>query len=322
VATLVPGEADNLILVLSKIKVERLLPRGRKVIATNTFETLPDVFKKMIDANVLSLPVLNQKEKYYGVIEMDDLVEYVTTIFSDLTTTRFIDLEKMLDSEKKFTQGTVRDVMKRPLTRKNPFKPIDKGYSLFTAWEILAHGGVHRVPVLDETEQICDIVTQSMLVDFLWQNIEKIGTLADMQVKDMKAEQWEVLSSVLATSKAILAFHEMVRGEKAGLAVLDEDGKLVDNISARDLRGIHYDSKVFWRLWSSVVDYKAIVRKEFPDKTPSELVYALPDDSFYSVVEKMAKMHIHRIYVVDSKQNMKPTRVITQTDILREVLFK
>jgi len=322
VATFVPGEADNLILTLSKIKVERLLPRGRQVITSNTFETLPDVFKKMIDTNVLSLPVLNQKEKYYGVIEMMDLVEYVTTVFSDLTTTKFIDLEKMLSSEKKFTHGTVRDVMKSPISKISPFKPIDKGYSLFTAWEILAHGAVHRIPVIDEEEKICDIITQSMLIDFLWQNIEKIGSLADMQVKDLKLPPLEVLSSVHTTTKALFAFREMVRTNKSCLAVLDENGHLVNNISVRDLRGIHYDAKVFWRLWSSVADFKTLVRQEFPDKTPSELVYALPNDSLYSVVEKMAKQHIHGIYVVESKENRKPIRVITQTDILREILFK
>jgi len=322
VATLVPGEADNLILVLSKIKVERLLPRGRQVITTNTFETLPDVFKKMIDINVLSLPVLNQKEKYYGVIEMFDLVEYVTTVFSDLSTTKFIDLEKLLISEKKFTHGTVRDVMKSPRTKQNPFKPIDKGYSLFTAWEILAHGGVHRIPILDENDKICDIITQSMLIDFLWQNIEKIGNIADLQVKDMKSQPLEPLSSVQTSTKALFAFREMVRTNKSGLAVLDENGHLVNNFSIRDLRGIHYDAKVFWRLWSSVTDYKALVRQEFPDKTPAELIYALPNDSLYSVVEKMAKQHIHRIYVVESKENCKPIRVITQTDILREIILK
>jgi len=322
VATLVPGEADQLILILSKIKVERLLPRTRQVITTSTGETLPEAFKKMIDSNVLSLPVLNQTGKYYGVLEMFDLVQHITTLFSDMAATRYVDLEKMLASEKKFINATVRDVMKRPLTKRNPFKPIGKGYTLYTAWETLALGGVHRIPVLNDTGEICDIITQSMLVDFLWQNIEKIGNLADEQVKNIKTQEWEILASVKHSTRAFAAFRDMVKMEKGGLAVLDDSGKLIDNISARDLRGIHTDAKVFWRLWSSVAEYKDMVRKDFPDKTPSTLVYALPTDTLYSVIEKMAKMHIHRIYVVDSNESLIPTRVITQTDILREILSK
>jgi len=322
VATLVHGDTDDLILILSKIKVERLLPRGRKVITTTTSELIPEVFKKMVDTNVLSLPVLNLKEKYFGVVEMFDLVEYVTTLFADLATTKFIDLEKMLVSERSFVDATVRDVMKRPISKRNPFKPIEKGFSLFTAWEILSLSTTHRVPILDEKGDICDLITQSMLIDFLWQNIEKIGALADHQVKDLKSKASETLGVVKASTRAITAFMDMVGNDNGGLAIVDDNGRLIENLSVRDLRGIHPNATVFWRLWSAVLEYKSKVRQDYPDKTPTELIYALPNDSFYSVVEKMAKMHVHRIYVVDSKESMKPTRVITQTDILREVIYK
>jgi len=269
----------------------------------------------------LSIPVLNQKQKYYGVLEMFDLVEFVTSLFDNIHSLKFLDLEKLLSSEKNFLHATVRDVVKSPLSKQNPFKPIGKGYSLFTAWETLALSGIHRIPVVSETDEICDIITQSMLIDFLWQNIEKIGELSDLSVNDFKSPESEIFSSVKASSRALTAFREMVKTGKSGLAVTDDDGKLIDNISVRDLRGIHTDPTVFYRLWSNVADYKAVLKAEFPDKTPSQLVYATPTDTFYSVVEKMATLHIHRIYVVD-KQSLVPIRVITQTDILREVLSR
>uniref|UniRef100_A0A6B2LDC7 CBS domain-containing protein n=1 Tax=Arcella intermedia TaxID=1963864 RepID=A0A6B2LDC7_9EUKA len=275
----------------------------------------------MVDHNVLSLPVLNQKGKYYGIIEMFDLVEYVTALFSDLGAMKLIDLEKLLNSEKTFVSATVRDVLKRPLSSRNPFRPINRGFSLFTAWEILGLGGVNRIPITNENGEICDIITQSMLVDFLWQNIEKIGAVAETKISDFKGAESEEVSSIPPTTKAINAFREMVRTEKAGLAVVDENGKLLDNMSVRDLRGIHTDAQVFWRLWSPVNEYKEMARKEFPDKTPAALVFVLPTDSLFTVVEKMAKLHIHRIYVVDSAESLTPLRVITQTDLLKEVLL-
>lgn len=66
-----------------------------------------------------------------------------------------------------------------------------------------------------------------------------------------------------------------------GLGVTDEAGKLVDEISARDLRGtgfeigldlktltltgMGFDAESFWRLYSSIKLYKAALREKFPD---------------------------------------------------------
>jgi len=105
----------------------------------------------------------------------------------------------------------------------------------------------------------------------------------------------------------------------SGLAVVDSDGKLVGNISLRDLKGIHPDAKIFWRLWNTVKIFKekAITDYPPPNAIPSS-VFVTPADSLMKVVEKMALHHIHRVYVVD--ENQKPERVISQTDVLREVV--
>jgi len=252
---------------------------------------------------------------------MFDLVEYVITLFGDLGTLKFIDLEKLLNSEKTFLSATVRDVLKRPLSSRNPFHPITKGYSLFTAWEILALGSIHRIPIINENGDICDLITQSMLIDFLWQNIEKIGKVQDLKISEFKAGESEQLETISPNTKTIQAFKEMVKTNKTGLAIVDDKGKLIDNLSIRDLRGIHTDAKVFWRLWSSVSEFKAMVKKEFPSKTPPSLVYVVPSDTLFTAVEKMAKLHVHRIYVVDDEETLKPIRVVTQTDLLREIIL-
>lgn len=321
VASLVKSESDDLVLVLTKIKVERLLPRGRQVIVSDTSEKLPAVFKRMVASNVLSLPVLNLKKKYYGMIDLSMLVEYITDLFSDFKSFKLIDLEKALNTEKKFLEASVRDVLRRPYHRGELFKPIHAGYSLYAAWETLAIGGLTRIPVIDDEGNIIDIITQSMLIDFLWQNIEKIGSLANIQIDDFKIAPSEALGTLRHDAKAIDAFKEMVAENRGGVAIV-KSGKLVDNLSVRDLRGIHTDAAVFYRLWSHCIDYKDTIRKESPEKTPADLIFATQKDTLFSVVEKMATMHIHRIYVVDAASSLKPVRVITQTDILREILGK
>jgi len=303
-----------------KTKVERLLPRGRSVITTDTAEDLQSVFKKLVGANILSMPVLNQKKKYYGMVEMFDLVEYITALFADLSTTKLIDLEKMLVSERKFINATVKDVIRSPFPKYKSHKTLERGFSLHTAWEILALTGSNRVVVLGDSEEVVDIITPSMMVDFLWQNIEKIGDVAKRLVKDLIVEPTEALATIRESTKAIVAFREMVRMDKSGLGVINEAGQLIDNISARDLKGIHADANVFWRLWSTVSEFKKKERMEYDKKVPHELIYVKPEESLYTVIEKMATLHIHRVYVIDRDQT--PIRVITQTDILREILAK
>jgi len=46
----------------------------------------------------------------------------------------------------------------------------------------------------------------------------------------------------------------------------------------------------------------------------------LPTDTLYTVIELMAVKHVHHIFVVDSYEKMKPVRVISQADVMREVL--
>jgi len=319
VANVDKRETDQFILALSQIKVERLQPKTRKIVTCERGDTLPVVFKKLVDNNVLAVPVLNQKGDYYGMVETFDIVRFVTEMFQDITNTAMIDLERLFQSDAKFNNAVVTDIMQWPLNKTNPFRPVNKGFSLYSAWEVLALSNARRVPVIDQEGHVADVVTQSMLIDFLWQNIEKIGNLAEKKISDLQSSHAPPVI-VDGSSKAIIAFREMVRREIDHVAIVDSAGKLIDNLSLRDLRGIRPDVKVFYRLWSSVVEYKSKVREEYPEKTPVGVLHVLPTDNLYTVIELMAVKHVHHIFVVDSYEKMKPVRVISQADVMREVL--
>jgi len=322
VATVENRETDQFILCLSQIKVERLQPKTRKIITCERGDTLPDLFKKLVDNNVLAVPVLNQKQDYYGMVEIFDIVRFVTEMFTDVTNTSMLDLERLFSSDVKFSNAIVADIMQWPLRKVNPFHPVPKGYSLFSACEILSLSNARRVPVIDSDGQVADVVTQSMLIDFLWQNIEKIGTLADKKVQDIQLLHNHVVTQVDSSTKAIVAFREMVNRQVDHVAIVDAEGKLIDNLSLRDLRGIRPDVKVFYRLWSSALEYKTKLRAEYAEKTPPGVLHVLPTDTLYSVVEMMAVKHVHHIFVIDNAERMIPIRVITQADILREKIGK
>jgi CBS domain-containing protein len=322
VATTETKETDKFMLAATQIRVERLQPKTRKIFTCERSDTLPSVFQKLVESNVLSLPVLTQKGEYHGIVEIFDIVRFVTEIFADISNTAMIDIEKLFASDTKFSKATVADVMQWPLKKNNPFHPVAMGYSLFSALEVLALSDAKRVPIIDANSQVVDVVTQSMMVDFLWQNIEMINKLADKKVEDIQPMRNRVVTQVDEHSKAIVAFREMVNRQEDYVAVVDKHGNLVDNLSLRDLRGIRPDVKVFYRLWNSVAEFKSKVREEFPDKTPGGVITVLPSDTLYQVVEIMAVKHVHHVFVVESASSRKPVRVISQTDVLREILAK
>jgi len=253
---------------------------------------------------------------------MADIVRFVTGMFDEVTNASMVDLEKLFVSDSKFSNALVSEVMQWPLQKTNPFHPISKGFSLFSAWEALALSGSKRVPVVDANAQVFDIVTQSMVIDFLWQNIEMIGKVADRKVNEIQPLRHKIMTQVEDTSKAIIAFREMVNRQVDHVAVVNKHGQLVDNLSSRDLRGIRPEVKIFYRLWSFISDFKSKVREEYPEKTPSGLIFVLPTDTLYQVVEIMAVRHVHHVFVVEDAVGLKPIRTITQDDILREVLGK
>lgn len=147
-----------------------------------------------------------------------------------------VDLERLFASDTKFSNALVSEVMQWPLKKNNPFHPITKGYSLFSAVEILALSEAKRVPVIDANSQVADVVTQSMMIDFLWQNIEMIGKLAEKKIQDIQILRNHVVTQVDESSKAIVAFREMVNRQEDHVAVVNKSGQLVDNLSLRDLR--------------------------------------------------------------------------------------
>jgi len=315
-------ETDSLVLCLTQIKVERLQPRNRAIIACERSDSLPRVFQKMVENTVLSLPVLTKPGKYCGLVDMLDIVRFVTELFQDFTNASMVTLETMFTTDARFSNAIVAEILKSPRQKPASFHTVPKGYSLFSAWEILALSGAHRVPVVDPFGQVVDLITQSMLIDFLWQNVEKIGRLAEKQIKDMTTPRSNVVLQCQYSSRAIVGFREMVQKGIGYLAIVDDNGRLIDNLSLRDLRGIRPDVKVFYRLWSSVAEFKEKVREEFAAQTPLSLLYAVESHTLYQVLEMMAVEHVHQVFVVDNTFSMKPIYAITQTDVLREVLGK
>ena len=130
--------------------------------------------------------------------------------------------------------------------------------------------------------------------------------------------------SVKEDDVAIAAFELMVSANVQGVAVVDSEGRLVGNLSVRDLKVLGPDVSLFWRLQQSV---KSFLRKVHEDNARRDsgrrhrhAVYVLPPATLKDIIATLDKYGIHRVYLVNNHAERKPVGVISLRDVLLECI--
>jgi CBS domain-containing protein len=297
-------------------------------------EPISRVMKKLVTENFLSAPVLDESGLYCGVVDMLDLVKYITGLFAGETSSAWTDY---FAKQTLFKEAIVADVIKSKMASKR-FDPTDvyhtleEGYSLLHAFEVLARTGCHRVPVIN-SGKIVGIYSNSMAISHIKQNLSILGEIGSMKVADM-CQSYDV-KTIVESKSAIDAFNLMVETGVSGLAVTDNQGILVDTISIRDLRGLGCEGDQFASLFSNTVtDFKVLSRKVHPTQAssthysnrrlPKSALYATPTQTFRDVISMLNDGNIHRVFVCSDSSDAagapRAIGVISQTDVIKTVL--
>jgi len=282
-----------------------------------------DVWKGLVAHNFLSVPVLQKtKSKYYGFVDMYDIVKFVVDFFGE--TDKLRDSEdwiKLVETSEEFNKKTVNDIMKYPLSKRNPFFPIHSGYSLLNAVEALAkEKGLHRIPIIDADRKLITVITQSQIIEILYKNLDIIGEKRNKPVGQTD-KYLEDVFTIHEEATALDAFKMMVDKNVSGLAVIDKDGKLTANISTKDLKAMSTDARLFWRLYQTVHNFLLKIRKENNEMggdRPRTIVTTKAQETLETVIKKLYEHKIHRIYIVDDHK--KPVGVISLKDVLAELI--
>eukprot|EP00854_Cymbomonas_tetramitiformis_P024930 gene24930-30397_t len=97
---------------------------------------------------------------------------------------------------------------------------------------------VHRSVVFDDQGAVVNILSQSDVLRYVYLNKDSLRTLISQTLRQLNVPTPSV-SKLPSTTPALKAFHYMYSIGVSALAVIDEiDGRLVDNLSASDLRGL------------------------------------------------------------------------------------
>lgn len=100
------------------------------------------------------------------------------------------------------------------------------------------------------------------------------------------------------------------------MAVVDDDGKLVGNVSSRDLRMIRDDAEFISRLYIPLPAFLIKMQKQF--STPETVIALSASDTVEAAVDLVNTHHIHRIYLVN--EDGTPLRVVSLTDLLELII--
>lgn len=300
-------------------------------------EKISNVFKKLTTEGFLSAPVMRDGN-YFGYIDLFDLVTFAADLFEGETSESWTDFFEKRDDWRSATVGqiiqTTKWMARTPAI--DPFQPCLYDSSMLYVFEHMARSGTHRVALLDRKDQLLGIMTESMCISFLRQNMFRLGELKNLKIEKILPDLPKDIVVVKEADTAMQAFKLMAEHHLTGLPIVDDDGVLTGAISTRDLRGVGATGEQFSQLFQSVQAYKRQIRKDFPRQAPrthysSKLVpvaglYVTPQSTIADVIGCMNDGNIHRVFVCDlASANMGKPRVIsviTQRDLIMQLLVE
>jgi len=273
-------------------------------------------FKTLVDTNVLSAPVYDEKtQKYTGFLDIRDLVSFVVFVDDDQKSDVPQNLHELIMHGCKLFKMELEGVTVTYLSRRNSFHPVSTKGSLLEVCEELSKG-LHRVPVVDEHGNVVNIISQSSIISFLNHHHEVLG-IAKHSIAELNLGTRPVVS-VKQDTPALETFRLMDKKKISGVAVVDHAGKFVGNTSASDL-------KLFMKTLSLEILNKPImevlktIRQESIEiKSPTISVSS--KDTVDVVIGKLASTKIHKLFVADDVDGYRPIAVVSITDVLRYLL--
>ena len=279
-------------------------------------------FEVLLKANILAAPVWDPaKKEYTGFLDVRDLVSSVI----------FAHEEQMLQAATPWAE-TWMDVARRRgagreggggenvgsasvtyLSRRSPFRPVRLASSLLDAAKALATR-VHRVPVIDETTRRCVyIISQSSIINFLIQRKALFKDEWKQSIASLSLGLCQVIS-ITTEATAWTAFKLLEVSNVSGVAVVDANGKLVGNTSAKDLKLFMLDRGNL-SLDQLIMEYLSAIRQRELVNEVHPSCSVTVSASIGHVIELMHATKYHRVFVVDKEG--RPIGVLSVTDILR-----
>jgi len=231
-----------------------------------------------------------------GFLDMKDFVTYILSLFgqdSKPPRNLAVNSEQIVD-----------------LSHANPFSPIKDDATMEDVIRKICSNNLHRLPVVskDDINNVVGIVSQSLIIKWLFSKQEQLSPLFKCTVQDLNLglfNERRPLIQALDTDELINVFQLVHDNNVHGCAVVDNKGKLVGNIAVSDLQ----------YAISGNIRLLALPVRSLLDTSERKAPLVCSSQSTLSdIVSMMIESNVYRIYLVDVDRS--PRGIITYTDIL------
>jgi len=280
------------------------------VIFLQSSDTAAYALKAFDKYNITSAPILGSDGKIWGFLDVVDIVIFLTNKTSKQSNLTSEELCKIAERSAEFNLGQIADVLN--ISQRNSYFPLNADQTLKEAVEIFRRGP-HRIAITSHSNNIVNILTQTNIISWFAKDITRMGLKAEYQAKNFM----QPIVFVYPETLTIEAFKLMADKGLSSVAVIENDTNnqsLVGTLSATDLKNIN-DLK-FMRLFLPVSEFLASVRKE-QGRPLNYQVKCFDDTPLKEVVKKLVHEHVHRIFVIDHRQQA--VGVISIFDIIKGV---
>ncbi|KND02960.1 uncharacterized protein SPPG_02036 [Spizellomyces punctatus DAOM BR117] len=177
--------------------------------------------------------------------------------------------------------------------------------------------GIHRALITDAMgAKNPYLLTQSDIIRHVHAHPESVTPSIDLDLpikvsllKPLTAQKHVV--TMRDRDTAIQGFAILREKKVAALPVVNDNGLIVANLSASDLRGITRIGLT--ELEKPVLEYLKSKSSTGQIKTP---VVCTPDHTLRDIIGFLVGNHIHRVWVVETLEDLRPIGVVSQSDII------
>ena len=270
-------------------------------VATLTKDDSIEAFLKLLgEKHISSVPILDGTA-IVGMADTLDLVSYMVS-----TAPATVDEAHLEQFSRVIALNPVSAVVDH--SGRDPTIPINVADKVTMALGFFAMG-IHRVPIVDDSEAIVNILSQSSVARHLKDEIVKgdMGVMSAKTLADFSLDQCDI-ASIEEDATVIEALTKLRDEGVAALAVLHPDGKLAGNLSAGDLRGLSDDKLP--NLLATVGDFM-----DNHNPNSRNVVCVEATTTLAAAIGEFADNGVHRLWVLDSE--MMPCGVLSLTDVMR-----
>jgi CBS domain-containing protein len=325
-------------------KASTVFPKLDSVVQIDAAQKPVDAAKLLWKKNLLAVPVHDEdQQKYIGYFDMRDILRAVlqakqeAPTASDESDHSYDSFFGEDSSEDWFSKSPTdlpmngfkeEEVTLRSFAERRPIYSCRQDDSLEDLCRLLSQSDCRRVLVCskkEDGEEECgvDMVSRSTIINYLVSNISH-GAVNNETLDEAGIDFRKEVVSVQETATAKEAFELILDKKLYGIAVVDEDGGLVGNTSARDVKlaTVYPGSTESFDM--DILSFLAGVRQDDSPKTGKKAKFPAcnvrESSSLGHVLKLLAKTGYHRVFVTNDY--LEPVGVVSEQDILRYLLEK